>query len=372
MKLTSSRHKLTILLATIILFFSFQNCSQNGAIALESPPDASNSISPDGTTPDGNSASGELQYINQSKTINVAEDTNKVDVLVVIDNSGSMAYEQINMADRFGTFLDQLQGLDWQVGIVTTDVTANTSPTTDGKLLQYAGTGKKLISSSDNIDQAKTYFANTIQRSEVGSGAEQGIKASVRALQRAANTADANSALIRANSALSIIVVTDGNESSTTAQNQPSYLLNLVTQTYPGKSFKFHSIIVKTNDSACLYDRSAGTLSNGSSFYNSNEKYGTSYTALTQQTNGIIGSVCEQDYGSQLSEIGKSTSEQVKQTTLDCAPVDADKNGFADIEIRNAQTNALITNYTVSGLQINFDQPLAPGQYSLTYICVKK
>lgn len=356
--------RLSAISILIFTLFGYQNCSQNGAIEIQSAK------IPTADSLENNQPS-ELQYKDYSKIITASEASNKVDVLVVIDNSQSMTYEQTNMAQRFGSFLDRLQGLDWQVGIITTDVTKNTAATTDGKLLQYAS-NKLLISSQDNFETAKNYFAQTIQRPETGASYEQGIKASYRALERAANSSDPNSALIRQNSALSIIVVTDADETGTTSQNNPDELHKYITTTYPGKSFKFHSIIVKNGDTVCKNDKSSGIKADGTSFQNSNETYGTLYTKLSEKTSGIIGSVCLQDYGQQLQLIGQSTSEQIKQTTLDCAPVDRDNNGFADIEIRNVQTNNLITNYTVNGVQISFDQALAVGSYSIDYTCVVK
>jgi hypothetical protein len=48
----------------------------------------------------------------------------KVDVLLVLDNSGSMGEEQANLAANFGPFIDRLEaaGADYRIGITTTDV----------------------------------------------------------------------------------------------------------------------------------------------------------------------------------------------------------------------------------------------------------
>ena len=48
----------------------------------------------------------------------------KVDVLVVIDNSGSMGEEQANLAANFGPFIETLEsaGADYRIGITTTDL----------------------------------------------------------------------------------------------------------------------------------------------------------------------------------------------------------------------------------------------------------
>ncbi len=48
----------------------------------------------------------------------------KVDVLLVLDNSGSMGEEQANLAANFGPFIDRLEdvGADYRIGIITTDL----------------------------------------------------------------------------------------------------------------------------------------------------------------------------------------------------------------------------------------------------------
>lgn len=48
----------------------------------------------------------------------------KVDVLLVLDNSGSMGEEQANLAANFGPFIEQLEaaGADYRIGITTTDI----------------------------------------------------------------------------------------------------------------------------------------------------------------------------------------------------------------------------------------------------------
>ena len=73
------------------------------------------------------------KHLVQSILIN---DFKKVDILVVDDNSGSMEFEQTSMANRVSNFLAILQGLDWRIGIATTDPTATVAVnTTDPKIL---------------------------------------------------------------------------------------------------------------------------------------------------------------------------------------------------------------------------------------------
>src|SRR5690606_34653408 len=95
----------------------------------------------------------------------------KVDVLIVIDNSGSMEYEQRNMAQRVRNFISILRGLDWQIGVTTTDPRNVTLG--DGRLVPIHGTKNQYIfDSAMDEDQAQNLLGLTLQRPETGSGTE--------------------------------------------------------------------------------------------------------------------------------------------------------------------------------------------------------
>ncbi len=49
--------------------------------------------------------------------------TNKVDVLFVVDSSGSMANERAALGSRLANFTSGLVGLDWQICVTSTDPT---------------------------------------------------------------------------------------------------------------------------------------------------------------------------------------------------------------------------------------------------------
>ncbi len=300
---------------------------------------------------------------------NIAVSSNsKVDILVVIDNSGSMATEQKNMASRFGTFLDQLKNLDWQVAIITTDVSSDAN-LKDGRFVQFNGltTATYILNSSMDLTTAKNAFAATIQRTESGSGNEQGIRASYRAVERSVNNTLAvnapNRSFFRSGAALSVLVVTDADETPTLSNsvtNTADGLISLVKTTWGNqKPFSFQSIIVKPNDEACLKLSGAA-----------NEGYGLTYNSLSEKTGGIVGSVCATDYSSQLTAMGKAVTELVQSATLQCQPLDITGDGVVDVRITTA-TGATAPAYTVVGNKITFASPLPVGTNTLDYSCLQ-
>ena len=372
MKLQAIKKRYIMLAASAaLLVTTFQNCGQPGSIAINDSQkltDLNDGENPPPPPPPG----GTTVLKDYEKLITVNAPTNKVDVLVVIDNSGSMSLEQSNMASRFSTFINKLKGLDWQVGIVTTDLRTDTenSDLKDGRLLYFSGVKRNLIKSTDALATAQDAFAATIQRpAKEGSGNEQGVAATYRALERALSNQAPNVGLVRPGAALSVILVSDSDEtvagndktgdvSTFGPKNMPDLLLNFVKSNYAGKTFKYNSIIVRDNDLACLNLKDSG-----------NEAYGKNYQKMTNLTSGVLGSVCENDYGNQLSVIGDSTAEQIKIVALDCSPADVNGDGSADLKVVDS-AGAAVTNYVLNGSMVTFNANLPVGSYKFTYKCL--
>lgn len=351
-------------IASYLTIISFQNCGQPGAITINATEEKSEGAQ---ETPP---APPHVSYKDYEKTLTINQSRNKVDVLVVIDNSGSMSFEQSSMANRFSSFIEKLRDLDWQLGIVTTDMRIDpVNPNLkDGRLIYFERLNSYLIKSTDHIGTAQLAFAETIQRpAGEGSGNEQGIAATYRALERTLALDATNLGLIRQGAALTVILVSDSDEtvvsnkpgdvSTFGRKNIPENLLEFVKTTFPEKSFKFNSIVVRDGDQACL------NLSGSS-----NEAYGRNYQKLTHLSSGILGSVCDSDYGSQLSIIGESTTEQVRVVTLDCTPADFNSDGAVDLTMRNSTGN-IITSYLLNGRLITFDAVLPVDKYKINYRC---
>lgn len=358
-----------VLAIAAVVAVSFQNCGQAGQISqAQVVAPVANLPNSDGTIPD---VEGTYRDFSKSVRVNGAQDT--LDVLVVVDNSVSMEFEQSNMATRFSSFLDQLQGLNWRVGVTTTHVLdtrddmgiQNVNGVADGQLLPMgaANSNRFFISSSDNLMEAQQLFSSTVQRSESGSAREQGIRATYRFLERSLIAGSANSSFLRSNAALSVIVVTDANESpysNVSLRNNPANLLSYISTQFPSKAFSFHSIIVRNDDINCLRFPNSG-----------NESYGMQYQSLSLGTGGIVGSVCEADYGAQLRQIGRSSAELVRNVSLDCLPADSDKDGRLDIVIVNNQNPEVgLSGYSVEGNQVRFASLLNPGDYTIRYRCL--
>lgn len=348
-------------------------------------------------------------YFEYSKTINGG----LVDILFVNDNSGSMSFEQTNIANRFNSFLSGLDArfVDYRIGIITTDVSsAATTATNDDssasalynepRAINQNGTlmdgnlvgGTYITSAMGNREQL---FKTSIQRAETlqcenflkqyptsqppaagmhancPNGDERGIFAANLFVNKNP------SSFIRPNAHLAIVFLADEDERSglyLNSQNvayqlesndQPETLVSKVKSTYAGKGLSIHSIIVKPGDSSCLSQQSNQMGPNGTHGVTKNSvlgSYGAKYAQATAMTDGVLGDICANDYGSQLANISANIVERIAEVTLACG-------NPSDLNVTLAPSQSGIT-WTVNGNRLQFSQTLPAGsQVKLRYSC---
>jgi hypothetical protein len=134
------------------------------------------------------------------------EQAGQVDVMFVVDNSGSMSSNLSALAAAFNAFIlqfDQL-GLDYHIAVATTDMDA-TGPGGRG---QFVGP----VISPTTVDPVAEFTSQT-NLGASGSADEQGLAAARAALTPPLITG-ANSGFIRPDANLSVVVVSDEDDSS--------------------------------------------------------------------------------------------------------------------------------------------------------------
>jgi hypothetical protein len=284
------------------------------------------------------------------------ESSSAVDVLFVVDNSGSMRYEQKSMASRVSNFLTVLKGLDYQIAVTTTDPRASVS-WGDGQLVPFDGgtNSKFILNSSMDAAQSQDMLSKTLQRTEKGDGTEQAIYASTRVVERALE--DSNSVygrFIRPAARLAIVVISDEDESRNGKKNSGQNLINLVKQGYgEGKSVVFHSIITRPGDLACKNGEGA--------------TYGEVYKAFSDLTGGVLGDVCAKDYADQVKGIAEGVKATLNTVTLTCTPmIDSSHH------IKVYKNGVLYSKASsLMGVNLVFNEKLEVGDYELRYTCLK-
>ncbi len=153
----------------------------------------------------------------------------KLDIMWIIDNSGSMADEQQALGDNFDAFINEFidTNVDFKMAITTTDTSSDSKK---GKMVY--GSDVKLTSAKaqENPSQFKSDFRNLVKVGTSGSGYEKGLAASEGFMDRYSAT------FIRPDAYLAVVVLSDEDDQS--AQIPKHYVDYL-------KSFKADAGLVK-------------------------------------------------------------------------------------------------------------------------------
>lgn len=259
-----------------------------------------------------------------------------VDILVVIDNSGSMAEEQLNLSTKLGPLLQEIANTDWQISVITTDAANECS--------------RALISKGQA--NAAALFSTAISAGVSGSGDEEGI---YRARQGLECTIMGKSWL-RPNSSLAVLWVTDEDNCSDGSTcpaarafaADPNYvkLSTVFNGRVIGTNARFYGIYRIPGDATCTTAPAAGA----------------DYHQLVTGSNGAFGSICANDYTPTLQAISKNIASTLKaQFTLKDTP-DA---GSLVVKVNDVQKTA---GFTVTGTTLTFtDVPPANAKIDVTY-----
>jgi hypothetical protein len=179
------------------------------------------------------------------------------------------------------------------------------------------------------------------------------------------------SALFRADAGLAMVVVSDAYDNSGT---RPEDVMSAVTSKWGGnKPFVFHSIVVPQSQ---YTDPSRTSVIAGDpcgSYRESVQYDGREYHRLSDMTGGVKGTVCSDNYSAQLANMGKVTAELVNSVTLNCQPIDYNKDGKidgGDVQVFTA-AGAAVLDFTVTGTKVTLTNGLPIGSNQVKYYCAQ-
>jgi hypothetical protein len=239
--------------------------------------------------------------------------THSVDILWVIDNSGSMGTgtatvpsRQQMLSSQVGLFINGLNqtGLDYQMGVTTMDM----SPTgPDGRFIYQTGTPVLMNSATSNL---LTDLAGRIGASPGGGSPVARGMDSVIALTSAPLINGPNAGFLRPNSLLVLIFLTDENDaSSANPSNDVAYLNALRPPFLQGDTgWVANYMGVMPNDPNCT--TSAWQYSSP----------GTRYINLATASGGDSESICSGDLTSALTGVTSRILEVTTAYPLNGAP----------------------------------------------------
>jgi hypothetical protein len=212
-----------------------------------------------------------------------------IDALWVIDNSCSMAEEQLALTDNFPSFISWFAGagLDFHVGVVSTDLT---DPEQDGKLREVAG--QRWIDSV--TPDPVGVFSAMANMGTTGSGKEMGIGAAYSALELQRDKY--NAGFYRDEASIHTITITDERDAT------PVEVITLgeFTDWYAG---------LKEDAPDRTY---SGILS---------VKSGTAYQSVTDAVGGVTWDITSANWPGLLDALGIQVSGLKQEFFLSALPV---------------------------------------------------
>jgi hypothetical protein len=253
-----------------------------------------------------------------------------VDILWVIDDSGSMRDERTRLSTNFLRFIEELEKLQvqYQMGVISTNFA-------DGGLLR--GTTKIITNTTPNAQDvfiANTTFPNSRARWT------QGLKMVQVALSSPnIDPGGPNAGFLRPRAALAVIVVTDADDGSF---GEPAYY-----------SRWLRGVKGAGNENLVSFSTIGGTVPDGcyppgaQIYFGGLADPAFRYTAVSTKTGGTIGSICNPSFESTLVQIAAALNTLRRVFPLSLTP------DPATISVR--VNGALVARDVVSGWQYRQD-----------------
>ena len=280
-----------------------------------------------GTDPDpGVCGDGTLTNASDEFVQNTAEHA-KVDILWVMDNSGSMSDEQQALAYNFNAFISNFieKDIDFQMAITTTDARSYYS----GKMV---GNSDKLTAQAAKDDEAQFMedFRNMIKVGTRGSGHEMGLETSKDFFDRYRSWAREEAYLI-------VVYISDEEDSSPDQVND--YIRNLQSLKTSAGMVKAYSIVTQSHNPNRQW-----------------ETVGSRYMQVSEATGGEIADI-HQDFYQTLSGFGFKILDLLDSFPLSGVPVDAEiRVTVNDVTLDQGWT------YDDSSRSIKFDENAIPDE----------
>lgn len=242
----------------------------------------------------------------------------KIDVLWIVDNSGSMAPRQENLARNFGSFISEFtkNSVDYRIAVTTTDIFREAG--------RFVGTPKIITPTTPN---AATAFANNIKVGTNGSPYEVGLEAARLSLdlQKQANDAlvmqcqaacpSTNGAQCRANC-----------ETNTTFPflRRDAYLYLIFVTDEEDRSSQdvrffyryFETVKNVGNDGMVTTAAIMGDVPSNAC----GATPGTRYKSLSDLTGGEVGSICDSNFSVTLGKLARNAVGLKRKFALQAKP----------------------------------------------------
>jgi hypothetical protein len=283
------------------------------------------------------------QFIQQPQAL--------VDVLFLVDNSGSMMDEQQNLGANFTAFLSHAAGagVDYHIAVTTTGLERSSGGWAvcpgggeggeNGRFFPVDGSSPRII--TPTTPSAASVFARNTQVG-VCHWNEQGLEAMYRALSeplvfssddpRTPLAGDGNGGFLREEAKLAIIAITDEEDFSPQSVSFYETFLRELKGNDPSKVI-FSAIAGPKDLSTCSKASSSGNR----------------YIELAEKTGGVVESICTPNWAASLEKLSESAFGPNRSFPLSEKPSDASRIVVRvdGVEVKTGWTYDATTNTVI-------------------------
>ena len=228
-----------------------------------------------------------------------------LDLLIVMDNSGSMGNFQQGVAQRLTSLLSALSNVDWKIVVTTTS-------SYDNFCLRKTASGVRSVTRKDYEDDrehALDIYRELILAGTDGNAKESGIQAATAAVNSACEGEAED--WKREGSDLAVLIVSDemhcGSGPSEgcagKAWDHKEYFLDHAPRKL-SKVGVYGLLLLKRLTSIDPFCPLSGGYEND---------YPSEYIDLIESTGGIYGEICQEDYSQVLNEISKDVQSRIER-----------------------------------------------------------
>lgn len=259
----------------------------------------------------------------------------KLDILWVVDNSGSMQEEQANLATNFKSFIEHMSNLniDFQIAVTSTDICGD-KPDQYCPQNRYMGNyyfpqytplrghfsgspGSQILRSTD-ADLSQKFMENVMLGIH-GSGAEHGLTAATWAIEKSTQPNSDNYGFLRDNSFLAVIMVSDEEDNGVklSLQGRTNYyftgedLVSALSTHRDSSKFTVNAIVG-------MQDPQTKKICKNKDGQPVEE--GKQFLAAAELTGGRSISICDQNFADSLETLGFDITSQMSQIVLKKTP----------------------------------------------------
>jgi hypothetical protein len=230
----------------------------------------------------------------------------RVDILFVVDNSGSMDSHQQDLADNVAKFTTEFTNtsfIDYNIGVITTDndSTYSSRAVCCGRL---AGTPRFVTKNTPNVNNV---LANTFKVGTDGSTTEK-VFDPVQSALTDPNLSNWNAGFYRPTATLALVFITDAEDQSNNMDEDSFY--NFLVNLKGGDTSKIlgYGAIVPTGVSGCARDSSETPL------------HIESFLKKLVNNRDNVMSLCDPNFGSRLAALAKDIVKNVSTIRLSRVP----------------------------------------------------